>query len=67
MCVCDHNLTWPCHCLFCLAKFIRCRANSLECSMLLSSMNKYIHATMGTVQLSIASLGPLMLQNQKYV
>jgi hypothetical protein len=35
--------------------------------MLLSSTNKYIHATMGSVQLSIASLGPLMLQNQKYV
>jgi hypothetical protein len=31
-------------------------------------MNKYIHATMGSVQLSIASLGPLIiLQNQKYV
>jgi hypothetical protein len=35
--------------------------------MLLSSIHKYIHATMGSVQLSITNLGPSILQNQKYV
>ena len=43
----------------------RCGSRRLECGMLLPPIHKYIHATMGSVQLSIANLGPFNIAKPK--